>query len=114
MKLMLKSILTMMIITTTANMLPHGGGGFGGGFATGALVGTGITLAATSGSRRSEDPAVYNMRSLDREISRKNRELDRARRDAAKGRSGAEERVKYLTAELNDLRKQRAMAAESY
>jgi len=29
---------------------------FGGGFATGALLGTGITLAATSGSRVQRDP----------------------------------------------------------
>ncbi|MBI2352657.1 hypothetical protein HYV11_00245 [Candidatus Dependentiae bacterium] len=49
-KLMLISLSTLLFQST----FPRGGSGFGG-VATGALLGAGVTLAATSGSRSGRD-----------------------------------------------------------
>lgn len=58
---------------------------FGGGFATGAILGTGITLAATSNSRQARDP-YYD---VDR--ARANRELQEMKNEERKRRE--EERI---------------------
>lgn len=106
MKNMKRSLLALALISMTTNLLPHGGGGgFGGGFATGAILGTGLTLAATSGSRNSESPETYNMRSLDKRIREKERELRRAKK------RGNQNDVNNLQLELNSLNRQRAQAA---
>lgn len=61
---MKKVCLVLIACAATHEMVSHGGGGggFGGGFATGALLGTGITLAATSGNRGDRSPEYYEDR----------------------------------------------------
>src|SRR3989339_1118485 len=60
----------------------HGGGGdFGGGFATGAILGTGLTLAATSGSRNNRDPYYDLDRAKAQQEIREMRAQDRIRRE---------------------------------
>jgi len=125
MKIMKKSLLALALISTTANLLPHGGGGgFGGGFATGAILGTGITLAATSGSRNSESPESRSIRSIEKEIKRTEREIDSLQRkiDTIKyknKRMSKDEKADKLAdlqgrlddhkENVKDLRRQRAM-----
>lgn len=57
------------------------GDNFGGGFATGALLGTGITLAATSASRRPQDPYYYVEQEKANQELREMRAQDRLRRE---------------------------------
>jgi len=54
---------------------------FGGGFATGALLGTGITLAATSGSRNPRDPYYDVDRARAQQELREIRAEDKLRRE---------------------------------
>lgn len=49
-------IISMLALLTQQQIYSYYNDGFGGGFATGAILGTGLTLAATSGSRNSRDP----------------------------------------------------------
>lgn len=66
----------------------HCNGSFGGGFATGAILGTGITLAATSNSRNSNRDPYYEVDRMKarqeaeeiRHETRLRREEDRKRR----------------------------------
>ena len=69
-----------------------GNSGFGGGFATGAILGTGITLAATSGARnanrnpyykvdrmkaRQEEEAIAEENKLKKEENKRHQKLER-------------------------------------
>jgi hypothetical protein len=113
MKIMKKSLLALALITSSIALPYHGdGGGFGGGFATGAILGTGLTLAATSG--RNEDPATRNIKSIDKDIRYEQRQLERANRDYKKGKiNGAEldRTIRQHESNLNSLRRSRVEAA---
>jgi len=74
--------------------------GFGGGFATGAIVGTGITLAATSGSRNANRDPYYEVDKMKarqeaeeiREETRLRKEEDRKLRKSEREKRKSEER----------------------
>lgn len=111
MKNIKKSLLTLALISITPNLLPHGGSGFGGGFATGAILGTGLTLAATSGGRN-DNPESRNIKSIDKDIRYERRQLERANRDYKKGRINGNELDKVITQHeenIKSLQRQRAM-----
>src|SRR5690349_17023397 len=93
MKNIKNKLFVILAITNSAMLLPHGGGGF----ATGALVGTGITLAATSGNRGSQDPETARVKSIDRRIRQKESALRRAEK------RGDERTAARLRKEINDL-----------
>lgn len=64
------SIITLALLCAN-EALPHGyhhGGSGWGGFATGALIGTGVTLAATRGGRE-RSPEYYDAKERDRQRS---------------------------------------------
>ena len=65
--------------------------GFGGGFATGAILGTGVTLAATQGSRNANRDPYYE---VDRERARQEaheiREENRLKREEDRQRKRSE------------------------
>lgn len=78
-----------MLLGITTNIMPRGG--FGGGFATGAILGTGITLAATSGSRHDHGPEYYDYkdkqnqrREIKEEIRRHQNEISDHRKELRK------------------------------
>lgn len=113
MKIMKKSLLALTILAMSSSMLPHygygGGGDFGGGFATGALLGTGLTLAATSGNRY-QDPDTVTIKSINKDIERENKEIRKLHADLRKGRISQEEhddRVAEHKENINSLQKQR-------
>ncbi len=81
--------LLLALTLTTATIMPHGG--YGGGFATGALLGTGITLAATSGSRSQRSDGYYENQRIQRsksevksQIREEERKLKKAERDVSR------------------------------
>lgn len=72
----------LLLLLATQEIVSRGS--FGGGFATGALLGTGITLAATSGSRGDRSPEYYESRrdahtrsEINRQIKEEKREITR-------------------------------------
>ena len=68
--------------------------GYGGGFATGAILGTGITLAATSGSRNANRDPYYEVdRERARQEAREIREETRLRREEDRQRRKEEKRL---------------------
>jgi len=77
MNIIKKSLLVLTIISTTANVLPRGGGA---AFWTGAAIGTGVALAATSGRRYDEYPENRRIGSIEREIKRIERQIDSLQR----------------------------------
>ena len=108
MKIMKKSLLALALISATSSVLPDHGG-FGGGFATGALLGTGLTLAATSGNRY-QDPDTATIKSINKDIERENKEIRKLHADLRKGRISQEEhddRVAEHKENINSLQKQR-------
>jgi len=78
MKIMKKSLLALALISTTANLVPRGGG-FGGGLLAGALI-TGTAVAATSGSRNNENPQSRSVKSIEKEIRRSERQIESLQR----------------------------------
>ena len=75
-KLIIISCLTLLSTQIDANS------GFGGGFATGAILGTGITLAATSGARNANRDPYYEVdRERARQEAREIREETRLKRE---------------------------------
>jgi len=111
--------LLIALTLTTCSMLPHGGGGFGGGFATGALIGTGVTLAATSGSRGDRSPEYYEyrrderakseirrqIRDEERQLKKNERDLQRAENKNDDNKTSAlKEEIKYRKQTIKDLR----------
>lgn len=62
----------------------HGGGGFGGGFATGALLGTGITLAATSGNRGYQPPEYFENQRIRRNEAAIQKQINAEKKEIAK------------------------------
>ena len=91
-----KIIVITCLSLLSANIQPSS---FGGGFATGAILGTGVTLAATSGSRNANRDPYYEVdreraRQEAREIREENRlkREDDARRRKAERRQAEEER----------------------
>lgn len=70
--------------------------GYGGGFATGAILGTGITLAATSGSRNANRDPYYEVdRERARQEAREIREETRLRREEDRQRRKEEKRLEH-------------------
>lgn len=101
----IKNKLFIVLTLTTATIVPRGGGGFGGGFATGALLGTGVTLAATSGSRRERSPEYYEYKRDERtksEVRRQIRDEERQLKKAERELSRAED--KNDQSKINTLR----------
>jgi hypothetical protein len=106
MKNIKNKLLVVLTLTTATSIIPHGG--YGGGFATGALVGTGITLAATSGNRgqrsdayyenqrirRSESEIKSQIREEERKLKKSKRELEREENKNENKRD--EDRIKDL------------------
>jgi membrane protein involved in colicin uptake len=79
-KIVITSLLALFMLQN--ELYSYGGGGdFGGGFATGALLGTGITLAATSNSRNNRDPYYDLDRAKAQQEIREMRAQDRIRRE---------------------------------
>lgn len=78
--------------------------GYGGGFATGAILGTGITLAATSGSRNANRDPYYEVdRERARQEAREIREETRLRREEDRQRRKEE---RHLEQKRNRLAQQ--------
>ena len=102
-------LLVVLALTTATSVIPHGGGGFGGGFATGAILGTGLTLAATSGNRGDRSDAYYENKRIEKSKSEINRQIreertqrNKAQRALGKARNkGDQQQVKQLTEEIN-------------
>jgi hypothetical protein len=83
MKVIKKVLLALTLTSVSASVLPRGGWG-GGGFAAGALLGTGLTLAATSGNRIDRSPEYYDYKdkqSQRREINKDIREHKKQKRE---------------------------------
>lgn len=85
--------LILVICLTLLNAQIHCNG-FGGGFATGAILGTGVTLAATSGSRNANRDPYYEVdRERARQEAREIREETRLRREEDRERRKEEKRL---------------------
>jgi len=103
-----KNKLLIVLTIMTTSILPRGGGNFGGGFATGAILGTGLTLAATSGNRGDRSDAYYENKQIQRsksEIHRQIRDEERQKKKAERELNKAqnnnnENRVKELKEEI--------------
>ena len=79
---MKKISLVAMILLISSEVMPRSG--FGGGFATGAILGTGITLAATSGSRHSDNQYSYEERRANKASSEINKQIREENQQIAK------------------------------
>ncbi|MBI2345219.1 hypothetical protein HYV10_04095 [Candidatus Dependentiae bacterium] len=103
-----KLLLILTITTTTAS--PRGGA-----FASGALLGTAITLAATSGSRQERSPEYYEYKrearteaNIKRQIGQSKKELKRTERKLDK----AEKSGKNIV-EINKLKEEIKLHTEN-
>lgn len=67
-------LLVVLTLTTVTSTFPNGS--FGGGLATGAILGTGLTLAATSGNRTPQDPNIKQANHLNRELNEEEKNLN--------------------------------------
>lgn len=109
MKIMKKSLLTLVLVSTASNLLPHGGGN-GGAFFGGLAAGSLVTLAATSGSRNYQDPDTATIKSINRDIERENKAINKLHADLRKGRISQEEHDNAVAEHkdnINSLQKQR-------
>ncbi len=83
-------------------------GSFGGGFATGAILGTGITLAATSGARNANRDPYYEVDKMRarqeadeiREETRLKREADKKRKKLERQQTEEERRLEHKRDQL--------------
>jgi len=100
---------TLTCLTITQQLTPRGGD-FGGGFATGALLGTGITLAATSGSRNAErSPDYYDYKRAERNRSDLRREIKDEERELARLNS----KIRKLEKEIDRAQNKKHKSSDS-
>lgn len=101
---------TKIIIMSCLTLLgTYANAGYGGGFATGAILGTGLTLAATSGSRHANRDPYYE---ADRERSRQEayeiREETKLKREEARNKKKQAQKDAELELKLEHKRDQLA------
>lgn len=113
MKNVKKSLLALALISTISLLPYHGdGGSFGGGFATGALLGTGLTLAATRGGRE-RSPEYYENKDTQarrREINKQIKDHQRDIRQHEKDMKQADRNNK-LSADTKQKRREEHQSA---
>jgi len=95
---------TLVSAIVVQQVTPHND--FGGGFATGALLGTGITLAATSGSRNRNDADYYEARREDRRNARVRSDLRQEIKEAQREITKLNKKIRSLEREIEKSQKQ--------
>ncbi len=86
----------------------HGGGGFDGGFATGSLLATGITLAATSGNRGYQPPEYFENQRIRQNKAAVQKQINEEKGKLLKLKA----RIRKMERELEKARNKNATAQE--